>query len=122
MDPANKIANLGVISTISSFAAMLAQPIAGLISDRTRSRFGRRAQLMVGGTLIGGLALIAADEIGVGGGGFGLEALQESLLGFGLSGQASGEIDVLAIIHRGPDWGWARPTTPASAAYLVSFA
>lgn len=58
VDPANKIANLGVISTISSFAAMLAQPIAGLISDRTRSRFGRRAQLMVGGTLIGGLALI----------------------------------------------------------------
>lgn len=58
VDPANKIANLGVIATISSFAAMLAQPIAGLISDRTRSRFGRRAQLMVGGTLMGGLALI----------------------------------------------------------------
>lgn len=58
VDPANKIANLGLISTISSFAAMLAQPIAGLISDRTRSKFGRRAQLMVAGTLVGGLALI----------------------------------------------------------------
>lgn len=58
VDPANKVANLGLVSTISSFAAMLAQPIAGLISDRTRSKYGRRAQLMIGGTLIGGLALI----------------------------------------------------------------
>lgn len=58
IDPANKVANLGLVSTISSFAAMLAQPIAGLISDRTRSKFGRRAQLMVAGTLVGGLALI----------------------------------------------------------------
>ncbi|MFT2818283.1 MFS transporter [Leifsonia sp. A12D58] len=58
IDPENKIANLTVISTISSFAAMLAQPVAGLLSDRTRSKFGRRAQWMVGGTLIGGLALI----------------------------------------------------------------
>ena len=37
---------------------MLAQPIAGLVSDRTRSKFGRRAPWMVGGTLVGGLALI----------------------------------------------------------------
>ncbi|POH58965.1 MFS transporter [Arthrobacter glacialis] len=58
IDPANKVANLGLVSTISAFAAMLAQPIAGLISDRTRSKFGRRAQLMVAGTLVGGLALI----------------------------------------------------------------
>ena len=58
IDPDNKIANLAVVSTISSFAAMLAQPIAGLLSDRTRSKFGRRSQWMVGGTLVGGLALI----------------------------------------------------------------
>ncbi|MGO4105438.1 MFS transporter [Leifsonia sp. YAF41] len=58
IDPANKIANIAVIMTVSAFAAMLAQPIAGLLSDRTRSRFGRRAQWMVGGVLIGGLALV----------------------------------------------------------------
>lgn len=58
VDPGNKVADLAIVSTISSFAAMLAQPVAGLLSDRTRSRFGRRAGWMVGGTLIGGLALI----------------------------------------------------------------
>ena len=37
---------------------MLAQPIAGQISDRTRSRFGRRAPWIVAGALAGGLALV----------------------------------------------------------------
>ena len=37
---------------------MLAQPIAGQISDRTRSRFGRRAPWIVIGSLAGGLALV----------------------------------------------------------------
>lgn len=55
IDPANKVANLTIITT---FAAMLAQPLAGMISDRTRSRFGRRAPWMVAGVLIGGLALV----------------------------------------------------------------
>ncbi len=58
IDPVNKVANLALVSTIGAFAAMLAQPIAGAISDRTRSKFGRRAPWMVAGSLIGGLALI----------------------------------------------------------------
>lgn len=62
IDPENKIATLAVISTIGAFAAMLAQPIAGLLSDRTRSRFGRRAQWMIGGTIVGGLALIGMGQ------------------------------------------------------------
>ncbi|KQO96612.1 hypothetical protein ASF30_15940 [Leifsonia sp. Leaf264] len=58
IDESNKIANLTVIATLGAFCAMLAQPIAGTISDRTRSRFGRRAPWMIAGVLIGGLALI----------------------------------------------------------------
>lgn len=58
IDPANKIANLAVIATIGAFAAMIGQPIAGLLSDRTRSRFGRRSGWIIGGALIGGLGLI----------------------------------------------------------------
>jgi MFS family permease len=56
---ADKVANLAIITTIGALAAMLAQPIAGAISDRTRSRFGRRAPWMVGGVLVGGLALVS---------------------------------------------------------------
>lgn len=58
IDPANKVANLAVISTIGAFAAMIGQPIAGLLSDRTRSRFGRRAGWIIGGAIVGGLGLV----------------------------------------------------------------
>lgn len=57
-DPTAKAGALGIIATIGAFAAMVAQPLAGTISDRTRSRFGRRAPWMVAGSLIGGLALL----------------------------------------------------------------
>jgi MFS family permease len=55
---ADKVANLTIVATIGAFAAMVAQPIAGQISDRTRSRFGRRAPWMLLGALAGGLALV----------------------------------------------------------------
>jgi MFS family permease len=47
IDEANKAANL----------ALIASPVAGLISDRTRSRFGRRAPWLIGGAIITGLML-----------------------------------------------------------------
>ncbi|UTT61560.1 MFS transporter [Microcella humidisoli] len=59
LDPANKVANLAIVTTIGALAAMIAQPVAGTISDRTRSRFGNRAPYIVGGALVGGLALVA---------------------------------------------------------------
>ena len=52
------VANLAIVSTIGAFAAMLAQPIAGQVSDRTRSRFGRRAPWIVIGALAGALSLV----------------------------------------------------------------
>jgi MFS family permease len=55
---ADKVANLAVVMTIGAFFSMLAQPIAGQISDRTRSRFGRRAPWIFLGSLAGGLALV----------------------------------------------------------------
>ena len=59
LDPVNKVANLAIVTTIGALAAMIAQPVAGTISDRTRSRFGNRAPYIVGGAIIGGLALVA---------------------------------------------------------------
>lgn len=55
---ADKVANLTLVATIGAFCSMLAQPIAGQISDRTRSRFGRRAPWILLGALAGGLSLI----------------------------------------------------------------
>lgn len=55
---ADKVANLTLVATIGAFCSMLAQPIAGQISDRTRSRFGRRAPWIILGSLAGGLSLV----------------------------------------------------------------
>jgi MFS family permease len=38
---------------------MAARPIAGAVSDRARSRFGRRAPRIAAGALTGGTALVA---------------------------------------------------------------
>ncbi|MFT4210797.1 MAG: MFS transporter [Microbacterium sp.] len=54
----NDVAPLAIVATIGAFAAMIAQPVAGQISDRTRARFGRRAPWIVLGALAGGLALV----------------------------------------------------------------
>lgn len=54
----DKVANLAIVASIGAFVAMLAQPIAGQVSDRTRSRFGRRAPWILVGALAGGLALV----------------------------------------------------------------
>lgn len=58
IDDANKVQNLAIVSTVSFVFTLFAQPIVGAISDRTRSRLGRRAPWMVGGALIGGVLLL----------------------------------------------------------------
>ncbi|MFD4423202.1 MFS transporter [Agromyces sp. NPDC058484] len=57
IDEANKAANLAIVTGIGAFAAMIVSPIAGLISDRTRSRFGRRTPWILGGAIATGLTL-----------------------------------------------------------------
>lgn len=58
IDPANKAGNLAIITGIGAFAAMVVSPIAGLVSDRTRSRFGRRTPWLICGALATGLTLV----------------------------------------------------------------
>ncbi|MCI1675604.1 MAG: MFS transporter [Ancrocorticia sp.] len=57
-DPIHKVSNLAVITTIGAFAAMIAQPVAGVVSDRTRSRLGRRTPWILIGSAAGGVFLI----------------------------------------------------------------
>ncbi|MFE7332151.1 MFS transporter [Streptomyces sp. NPDC057565] len=53
-----KVAGLAVVSTLAAVAAMVAQPVIGVLSDRTRSRFGARRPWMLVGGLIGSVALL----------------------------------------------------------------
>ncbi|WP_052460858.1 MFS transporter [Microbacterium gorillae] len=48
IDPANKVANLAILMTASSIATIIIHPLVGALSDRTRSRLGRRAPWIIG--------------------------------------------------------------------------
>ncbi|MDY0983594.1 MFS transporter [Microbacterium sp. CFBP9023] len=52
---------LGLLLGIGSLAALLVGPLGGQLSDRTRSRFGRRRPWLIGGVLLGlvGLTVMA---------------------------------------------------------------
>lgn len=47
LDPASKVGNLALLTTLAAIASMIALPIGGAVSDRTRSRWGRRAPWLV---------------------------------------------------------------------------
>lgn len=59
--PQSKESTLGLVLGVGAILALIANPLAGRLSDRTRSRFGRRRPWLVGGTVVGiiGLAVIA---------------------------------------------------------------
>ena len=55
--PEHKVQNLGLLFFITSIFSTLTTPVAGALSDRTRSRFGRRTPWIVGGAAVGAIAL-----------------------------------------------------------------
>ncbi|HWR86199.1 MAG TPA: MFS transporter [Rhodoglobus sp.] len=57
LDPAGKEASLGVIAAIGALVAIVSNAGTGALSDRTRSRLGRRRPWIVGGALGGVVAL-----------------------------------------------------------------
>ena len=56
--PAHKVAVLGWVTGIGAAVAMISNPVAGALSDRTTGRFGRRHPWTVCGALAGAAALV----------------------------------------------------------------
>jgi MFS family permease len=54
----HKVAVLGWVTGIGAAVAMISNPVAGALSDRTTGRFGRRRPWVVCGTLAGAAALV----------------------------------------------------------------
>jgi len=59
---ATKVADYALVSSIGAGVAMVMTVTAGALSDRTRSRWGRRSPWMIGGALLAGLGLYAAGS------------------------------------------------------------
>ena len=57
LDPAGKESTLGLVSAIGALFALVSNPLAGALSDRTTSRFGRRRPFIAIGTVVGVAAL-----------------------------------------------------------------
>src|SRR6187200_2860336 len=51
LDPENKVAALGLASGVAAVVALVAQPLWGMLSDRTRTRWGRRAPWLLAGVV-----------------------------------------------------------------------
>ncbi|HEY0686766.1 MAG TPA: MFS transporter [Steroidobacter sp.] len=63
IDPANKARDLAIVFAITSIFSTLTTPIAGALSDRTRSRWGRRTPWIAIGAVTGALCLFAASQM-----------------------------------------------------------
>lgn len=50
--PDNKAGLLGVVATLGAIVLLIAGPIAGVMSDRTRTRIGRRRPWLIGGIVV----------------------------------------------------------------------
>ena len=57
LDPDGKLASLGLVSAVGAFFALVTNPLAGALSDRTTSRFGRRRPFIAIGTVGGVIGL-----------------------------------------------------------------
>ena len=64
LEPENKVAILGLVGAVAAVAAVVTQPIWGMLSDRTRSRLGRRVPWILGGVIGLTLAFLGLATVG----------------------------------------------------------
>ena len=57
LNTATRFTNLAIATSVGVFAALLTNPIAGALSDRTTSRLGRRRPWLIVGTVFSAVAL-----------------------------------------------------------------
>jgi MFS family permease len=63
LDAANKERNLAILFAITSVFSTTITPLSGALSDRTRTRWGRRTPWIVGGSLLGATSLMVSSQM-----------------------------------------------------------
>lgn len=64
--PDNKVAVLGIVATVGAVVGIITGPVAGVLSDRTRTPIGRRRPWLIGGIIVlalGSTMVALADTI-----------------------------------------------------------
>lgn len=64
LDSANKTFVFSVVLGVGALVSLVANPLSGLLSDRTCSRFGRRHPWTIGGALVGAAGLVVLADAG----------------------------------------------------------
>jgi MFS family permease len=64
LDQSNKAAVLSLVMGVGAFVALVANPLIGMVSDRTTSRWGRRHPWTVLGAVVGALGLVVLAVAG----------------------------------------------------------
>ncbi|GAA2367108.1 MFS transporter [Nonomuraea africana] len=64
IDPADKVANVGLVAGVSAVFATVFNPIGGMLSDRTtRSRWGRRNPWILGGAIAALATMLLMSQV-----------------------------------------------------------
>lgn len=59
----SKASSLALVNSVSVLLVMILQPIIGTLSDRTRSRWGRRAPFVAGGAVAGAALIVLMPSV-----------------------------------------------------------
>jgi MFS family permease len=101
-----KVDALGWVSGAGALVAVLATPLAGALSDRTTSRFGRRLPWLVGGTVSGALALAVLSRQSTVAGVLVGWCVAQALLNAAYAGLTAEVPDHVPVAQRGTVSGW----------------
>jgi MFS family permease len=102
----NKVGALGLVTGVGAAVAVVATPLAGALSDRTTSRFGRRLPWLVGGTLLGAVTLAVLSRQSTVAGVLVGWCLAQACLNAAYAGLTAEVPDHVPVVQRGTVSGW----------------
>lgn len=101
-----KVSALGWVSGAGALVAVVATPLAGALSDRTTSRFGRRLPWLVGGIVFGALALAVLSRQSTVAGVLIGWCVAQAFLNAAYAGLTAEVPDHVPVVQRGTVSGW----------------
>jgi MFS family permease len=102
----DKVGALGLVTGVGAAVAVVATPLAGALSDRTTSRFGRRLPWLIGGTLLGAVALAVLSRQSTVAGVLVGWCLAQACLNAAYAGLTAEVPDHVPVAQRGTVSGW----------------